>query len=70
MGGSIFIQVWTVLPEYSEQFPLRGIPNPKIVLPEHVEIASAGFNYYIAYYIEFQQEMPIKYDYLPVTAPA
>ena len=47
-----------------------GIPNLKIVLPEHVEIASAGFNYYIAYYIEFQQEMPIKYDYLPVTAPA
>ena len=69
-GGSIFIWIWTVLPEYDEPFAMWGIPNLKIVLPEHVEIASAGFNCYIAYYIEFQQEMPIKYDYLPVTAPA
>ena len=69
-GGSIFIRIWTVLPEYDEPFAMWGIPNLKIVLPEHVEIASVGFNCYIAYYIEFQQEMPIKYEYLPVTAPA
>ena len=38
MGGSTVIQVWTVLPEYCEQFSMRGVPNLGIVLPEHVEL--------------------------------
>ena len=27
MGGSTFIQVWKVLPEYYEQFSMWGVPN-------------------------------------------
>ena len=38
MGGSTSIQVWIVLPEYCEQFSMRGVP--KNVLPEHFEFAS------------------------------
>ena len=28
MGGSTFIQVWTVLPEYCEPFSMWGFPSP------------------------------------------
>ena len=37
-GGSTFIQVWIVLPDYCEQFSMWGVPNN--VLPEHFEFAS------------------------------
>ena len=47
---------------------MRGIPNPRIVLPEQFELASTGFNCYFAIDIEFQH---INYDkYLPATAAA
>ena len=48
-----------------------GVPNPRIVLPEHFEFASTGFDCYFAVYIEFQQKIPIAYYlYLPATAAA
>ena len=39
MGGSNFIQVWAVLPEYFEQFSMWGFPTPInwTVLTEHFE---------------------------------
>ena len=49
---------------------MRGVPNSRIVLPEHFEFASTGFDCYFTNYIEFPQKEPIKYKYLPVTAAA
>ena len=47
---------------------MRGIPNPRIVLPEQFEFASTGFNYSFAIDIEFQHIN--NYKYLPATAAA
>ena len=70
MGGSVFIELWTVLPEYSEPFPMRGIPNPKIVLPEHCEFALTGFYCYTTNqnWISTKEAKKISLLYLPITA--
>ena len=48
MGGSMFIRIWA--PKYSEQFSMRGFPNPRIVLPEHFEFALTLFSCYFTNY--------------------
>ena len=37
---------------------MRGVPNPRIVLPEHFEFVSTGFHCWLKTCIESEQKMP------------
>ena len=39
---------------------MRGVPNPRIVLPEHFEFVSTGFHCLLKICIESEQKMPKK----------